>query len=292
MRENIDTSTPSRLGQRLADTVTGHGSAYRMGGDEFCTLWHLDSIDHALDRATEVTTALTEHGEAFTIDCSHGSVLLPTETTDPTDALRLADQRLYLNKASGRVSAQRQSQQVLKRVLEQRDQLLGIHLDDVARLVQQTALALGLDEAEVEQAVMAAELHDIGKSAIPDAILFKPGPLDDEEFAFIKRHTIIGERILSGAPSLSAVARVVRSTHERVDGNGYPDGLAGDAIPLAARIVFVCDAFDAMTSDRPYSTPKTAESAVAELRACGGTQFDAAVVEAFAHALRRRPARI
>ncbi|CAN5208217.1 hypothetical protein BH20ACT16_BH20ACT16_12590 [soil metagenome] len=159
---------------------------------------------------------------------------------------------LYEYKTSGRVSAQRQSQQVLSRVLEQRDQLLGIHIDDVAALARLTALELDLDDSEVERVVLTAELHDIGKSAIPDAILFKPGRLDADEFAFMKRHTIIGERIISGAPSLGVIAGIVRSTHERFDGRGYPDGLAGEAIPLAARIVFVCDAFDAMTSQRVY----------------------------------------
>ncbi len=98
----------------------------------------------------------------------------------------------------------------------------------------------------------AAELHDIGKIAIPDAIIDKPGPLDDEEWRFMRRHTLIGEGMLSAAPALASVAKVVRSSHERFDGAGYPDGLAGAAIPRASRIVFVCDAFHAMTSDRPY----------------------------------------
>ena len=95
-------------------------------------------------------------------------------------------------------------------------------------------------------------LHDVGKVAIPDAILDKPGPLDEDEWAFMRRHTIIGERILHAAPALAAAAPLVRSRHERFDGTGYPDGLAGDDIPLGARIIAVCDAYDAMISDRPY----------------------------------------
>jgi two-component system, cell cycle response regulator len=128
----------------------------------------------------------------------------------------------------------------------------------------------------------AAELHDVGKVAIPDAILTKAGALDDAEWALMREHTAIGERILSAAPALSAVAGIVRSAHERIDGAGYPDRLAGDAIPLEARIVFVCDAFDAMTSARPYDAARTPAAAIAELRRGAGTQFDARVVEAFA----------
>ena len=111
--------------------------------------------------------------------------------------------------------------------------------------------------------------------AIPAAILEKPGPLSEHEREFLDRHTIIGARILHAAPDLSQLSDVVRSSHERIDGKGYPDGLAGDEIPLASRIIFVCDAFDAMTSERSYATAKTPADALAELRRNAGTQFDA-----------------
>jgi len=127
----------------------------------------------------------------------------------------------------------------------------------------------------------AAELHDVGKIAIPDAILAKPGPLDEEEWRFMHRHTILGERILMAASALRPVARLVRASHERFDGGGYPDGLKGEEIPLGARIIFVCDAYDAMTTDRAYSRAIASAEAITELRACAGTQFDSEVVEAF-----------
>jgi len=277
-----------RLAGRLTLAMPAGAEAYRMGGDEFCALipWH----DCAVVRShvAPACAALAEQGEGFSVTTSWGHALIPLEASTPSHALSLADHRLYQDKTSGRVSAQQQSQQVLKRVLEQRDQMLGIHLDRVADLAKSTAAQLGLDDSEIERVVLAAELHDIGKAAIPDAILFKPGPLDADEWAFMRRHTIIGERILAGAPSLTAIAGVVRSSHERFDGNGYPDGLAGEAIPLAARIVFACDAFDAMTTDRPYGAARTEDVAVAELRACAGTQFDPAVVEALAHTLAMR----
>jgi two-component system, cell cycle response regulator len=127
----------------------------------------------------------------------------------------------------------------------------------------------------------AAELHDIGMLGIPDEVLRKPGPLDPQEWAFVRRHPLVGERIIGAAPAPAAAARLVRSTHERLDGGGYPDGLAGEQIPLGARIIAVCDAFTAMTSPRPYAPRRTLSEAVAELRRNAGTQFDPAVVDAF-----------
>ena len=144
---------------------------------------------------------------------------------------------------------------------------------------------MGMSAEGLDVLARAAELHDVGKIAIPDAILNKPGPLDEEEWKFMRRHTILGERILMAASALRPVARLVRCSHERFDGGGYPDGLAGEQIPLGARIIFVCDAFDAMTSDRTYSTAIAPAEALAELRRCAGTQFDPRVVEAFAGTL-------
>jgi HD-GYP domain-containing protein (c-di-GMP phosphodiesterase class II) len=141
---------------------------------------------------------------------------------------------------------------------------------------------LGLPEDERSLLLQAAELHDIGKAAIPDAILQKPGPLDGEEWAFMRQHTVIGERILGAAPALSGSAKLVRWSHERADGSGYPDGLAGDDIPMGARIIAVCDSYDAMVSTRAYRVaPMSHEGALSELRRCAGTQFDARVVDAF-----------
>src|SRR5262249_3508158 len=121
---------------------------------------------------------------------------------------------------------------------------------------------------------------DIGKLAIPEGILEKRGPLTAEESEFIRQHTVIGERILDAAPSLAGCAKIVRSSHENWDGTGYPDGLVGDEIPLEARIIAVCDAFQAMTTTRPYRGARAPEEAIAELRRCSGTQFDPDVVRA------------
>jgi HD-GYP domain-containing protein (c-di-GMP phosphodiesterase class II) len=147
-----------------------------------------------------------------------------------------------------------------------------------ADLALSVARRLGLTGEELEQVRRAAELRDVGTIAIPDEILLKAGPLDDEEWAFIRRHTEIGQRILSAAPALLEIGKIVRSTHERWDGLGYPDGLAEETIPLGSRIVSVCDAFVAMTSDRPYRVRRTTSEALAELRRNAGTQFDPASV--------------
>jgi HD-GYP domain-containing protein (c-di-GMP phosphodiesterase class II) len=148
-------------------------------------------------------------------------------------------------------------------------------------MAELTARRFGLCEREVRHVRSAAELHDVGKAAIPDAILDKPGALDLKEWDFISRHTLIGERIIRAAPALAHVAELVRSSHERFDGTGYPDALCGEAIPLGARIIAVCDAFDAMVSVRVYRQAVSPREAVLELRRCAGAQFDPQVVETF-----------
>jgi diguanylate cyclase (GGDEF)-like protein len=273
-----------RLARRLEEAIAAHGATYRMGGDEFCILVR-DAGGNAHNAVALASTALTAAGEGFSVACSFGAVHLPDEAKSASEALRIADQRMYAQKSRGRTSAGRQSTEVLLQVLSERDPALGTHLDDVAYLCEAVATQLGLSDEEVTPLLQAASLHDVGKAAIPDSILNKPGPLDDEEWEFMRRHTLIGERIVSAAPALSEAARLVRASHERWDGDGYPDGLAGEEIPLGARIIAVSDAFDAMTSARPYRDVIEAAAALAELHRCAGTQFDPRVVNAFGRAL-------
>jgi len=268
----------TRLGRRLLEAVSHAGAAYRLGGDEFCVLVSGEASQGALDAAVE---ALSEHGGAFTIGNSHGSVILGGDVRKPEDALRIADHRMYKNKNRGGRSAGDQSKAVLVRALSERHPDLIAHNADVSRMAALLADQLELAEDQLDSILHAAELHDVGKVGIPDAILTKPSKLDPEEWAFMQRHTIIGERIVAGAPALAHVARLVRSSHERWDGAGYPDELAGTNIPIGSRIIAVCDSFDAMVSERPYKAGRTASDALTELRRCSGTQFDPAVVEAF-----------
>jgi HD-GYP domain-containing protein (c-di-GMP phosphodiesterase class II) len=195
---------------------------------------------------------------------------------------------MYEHKDDRRPSAASESQGVLLRALAERNNELGEHHNVVADLVEAVARELGLANEQVVPIRRAAELHDVGKLAIPDAILNKPGPLSDEEWVFMRGHTIVGERIVSSASSLRNVAPMVRSSHERWDGGGYPDGLAGANIPLGARIIAVCDAYDAMVTTRAYRAARTSDAAIAELRRCAGKQFDSEVVDAFERVLADR----
>jgi HD-GYP domain-containing protein (c-di-GMP phosphodiesterase class II) len=168
-------------------------------------------------------------------------------------------------------------------VVEADDAYTGLHSRDVVSLVLDVCDGLGLDPRERRDAEFAALLHDVGKIKIPAEIINKPGKLTDEEFAVIKTHTVEGEKLLSQVGGLLGnVGHIVRSCHEDWDGTGYPDGLAGEEIPRVARIVRCCDAFSAMTTDRPYRKAMPFEDAVAELRRCSGTDFDPEVVEALA----------
>lgn len=278
----------SRLGRRLADAIEGRGEAYRLGGDEFCVL--LERVgDAARPAVAAASAALIEKGESFEIGASHGSCEIPAEASTPTGVLQCSDKRLYADKHRRRASAGQQASDVLLTLLNQRRPDLGEHVASVAELARATARRLGLDEEEIDVTVRAAELHDIGKAAIPDEILGKPGPLDKDERSFVERHTVVGEHILNAAQALRPVARLVRSSHERFDGTGYPDGLAGEQIPIGARIIAVCDAYEAMlSSDRRHRDPRTPEQAAAELRRGAGTQFDPLVVQAFVTEIERR----
>ena len=278
----------ARLGRRLARAMGGAATHYRMGGDEFCIVARADSAEgfRLVGAAAE---ALSATGDGWTIGCSYGVAWIPSQARDLTEALRTADQQMYANKAS-RSSAREETAAALVQVLAEQGDGLDGHAGAVAELAVLLAEELGMPPHEVQNIGLAAELHDIGKAAIPEAILSKPGPLDDAEWEYVRRHTIIGERIVLAAPALAQVAGVVRSTHERVDGTGYPDGLAGDEIPMGSRIIAVPDAFHAMITDRPYGSAVSEAEAIAELERCAGTQFDAGVVAAFLTVLARRPA--
>ena len=271
----------ARFGERLVECVGDRGGAYRMGGDEFCVLIRVDGED-PVDIARRCSEALSESGEAFEIGCSFGIALAPAEATSAEQALRIADERMYEQKSIGkRTNVTRQTADALLQVIAERNEDLAEHVSGVADLASTIARRFGMSDFEIRQVHLAAQLHDVGKSAIPDTILHKPGPLDSEEWEFMRRHTVIGERIVRAASAISHVGPIIRSSHERLDGTGYPDRLQGDEIPLGARIIAVCDAFDAMVTDRSYRGGMSIQAALAELRRCAGTQFDPDVVDEF-----------
>jgi diguanylate cyclase (GGDEF)-like protein len=264
----------SRLAAKLVEAAAPAGRAYRMGGDEFCVV--LPASEPALQR---VANALNENGEGFSVTSAYGAALLPDDAATVSTALSVADKRLYAHKEALAEMRRGTAHEPLLRTLAEREPKLRAHVADVSSLALRVGERLGLGRDELQELRLVAELHDVGKLAIPDVVLQKAGPLDANEWSFIHSHTVIGQRILSAAPALQLVADIVRSTHENWDGSGYPDKLAGKAIPLAARIVSACDAYSAMTTDRPYAAARTAEEAVAELRRCSGKQFDPQVVE-------------
>ena len=175
--------------------------------------------------------------------------------------------------------------EALATAMDMRDRRTAEHSEDVVGLARQVGELMRLEAAALLELEFAARLHDVGKIQVPDAVLNKPGPLEPHENEVIRCHAMWGAETLSRVPGLGAVATIVRFHHERWDGAGYPDGLRGARIPLASRIIAVCDAYGAMTCDRPYRSAMDPDDALDEIRAGAGTQFDPAVVRAFVSAL-------
>jgi HD-GYP domain-containing protein (c-di-GMP phosphodiesterase class II) len=182
-----------------------------------------------------------------------------------------------------------QTRDVLIRIMQAKQPSLEDHAGEVAQLCRRVGRHFAMATEQLDELVRAAELHDVGKVGIPDAILDKAGALNEQEREFVRQHTLLGERILNAAPALRPVAIIVRASHERWDGRGYPDGLAGEEIALGARIIAACDAYEAMTSDRCYREAMSHEAACQELRREAGRQFDPEVVDALIAELSMAP---
>jgi diguanylate cyclase (GGDEF)-like protein len=262
----------ARLGRRIEAALPESARAYRLGGDEFCALVE-DRLGHYEAVIGAVALALS-HGSGG-LTASHGVIAIPREADTPERALQLADQRLYADKAAG--SGGGEARQALSHALRDRD-AASHDFDAVAELAGRVARELGLWGEALELVVRAAELHDVGKAAMPDTILAGLHALGEADRALLKRQALAGEHLLSSAEPLSQVATLVRACDERFDGSGFPDGLAGAAIPLGARIVAGCEAFVALTSRERESR----RSALLRLRQQAGASFDPEVVEALA----------
>ena len=193
---------------------------------------------------------------------------------------------------TARMAAQLEEQHLatvgaLAAALEAKDAYTGSHAQVIAEFSVAVGEELGLSSAELRAVRMGALLHDVGKIGIPESILNKPGPLTDDEFTVMKRHTVIGADIVSGIPGMEEVVTLVRSSHERWDGRGYPDGLSGSDVPRGAYVIAVCDAYHAMTEDRVYRRAMSSEGAIAELQRCSGTQFMPRAVDALIAVVER-----
>ena len=223
----------------------------------------------------------------MTLSISVGTAMLDRSSAGINAALEAADRAMYA--AKQRPSRRRTSTamprplagattemaslRALLAAVNARDSYTAMHSREVVTLTRAVARQLGLDEAQRSEVEHIALLHDLGKIAVPDAILRKPGPLTDHERVLMRQHPVVGAEILASMPELAHLARAVRAEHERWDGGGYPDGLAGEQIPVASRIVFVCDAYHAMTSNRPYRRAMSSAAAREEIRREAGRQF-------------------
>jgi HD-GYP domain-containing protein (c-di-GMP phosphodiesterase class II) len=224
----------------------------------------------------------------------HGLLVMRSASPQfPLPSLRLAE--LLVGQAVTALvgqtgGASRSAVSALAAAIDARDNYTHSHSRQVVHLAVETARLLGLSQGEIERVSDGALLHDVGKVAIPNEILFKPGPLTPEEWAVMREHPVIGERILRRTPELAAIAPMVRHEHERWDGGGYPDGLAGEAIPMGSRIILACDAYNAMITARPYRAPMSTADAMEELRRSAGTQFDPRVLDALLRVLAAQAA--
>ncbi len=253
--------------------------AYRTSGAEFAIIATGESEATWAALGRSASAALSECPAPVQITARYGWAVLPRDAGSPAEAIVVASRRLRAAPERAADPAA-QAAAVLVRAIAERDAALALHLAGVADLAVAVARRAGLGDDEVHEIERAAQILDIGMLTVPLAVLQKPGPLDEDEIALVRRHTIAGARVAAAAPALANCARLIRSSHERYDGGGYPDGLSGTSIPVGARILAACDAFAAMVTDRPYRRSLSYPAAVAELQRCTGTQFDPAVVSA------------
>ena len=299
-----------RILAQVGNRLRQNGEAFRLGGDEFALLLPGLAADDALSTSSSVLAriATLELDDVGSVTASAGIAGYPRQAFDRDELIRLADSALYWAKEHGKNrvhvyrpdvvelaelrrlahgpdrAARFRAAASLAKAVDARDTYTGSHSTRVAELGAWIAQRLGLDQEQVELTRLAGSLHDLGKLAIPEEILRKPGPLTPPERLVLERHTQIGHRMLESL-GVDPVADWVLHHHERWDGSGYPDRLRGDQIPLGARIIFVADAYDAMTSDRAYRGRLTPRAAVEELERCAGTQFDPSIVATFASEL-------
>jgi diguanylate cyclase (GGDEF)-like protein len=295
------------LAGALSETFRGGDCAYRVGGDEFAVILPDVGAWGALEATQRLQTALAQHAIDVTAGIADdGGSKHVDGIIREADLALIAGKRhhhavtIYSPELEPSIAAPdtaRDAEHVssltsaLALAVDAKDSYTRSHSQTVSELCALIATELALGPALIGRMRLAGLLHDVGKIGIPDAILTKPGALTDPEYEQMKRHSTLGEEIVAAA-GLSTEARWVRHHHERYDGTGYPDGLAGEGIPFQSRIILTADAFEAMTSDRPYRAALGRDVAIAELRRCAGTQFDRSIVQAFCRALESSPERV
>lgn len=256
----------------------------RIGGDEFAVLLPNSSekvVEKAYERIRENVEWYNSTNPGISLSISIGFAVRDNKSKTMADLYKEADNNMYREKLHRSQSNRSAIVQTLMKALGERDFLTEGHADRIQHLVTGLAKLLDLPETRIADLKLLAQFHDIGKVGVPDSILFKPGPLTGEEFREMRRHCEIGYRIAQAANDLIPIADWIIKHHEWWNGNGYPLGLREGDIPIECRILAIADAYDAITSDRPYRKAMTHEAAVNELKRCAGTQFDPLLVEKF-----------
>jgi diguanylate cyclase (GGDEF)-like protein len=268
----------SWLAHKVSDAVGDRAVVYRLRGGEFAILAHGDEGATAAVRHTALTT-LREAGEGFVICSAVGEAVLPEEAQTVSEALKLVDHRAHAHLHATKGEAEHQPPaDVIDAARPPATRF------ETAQLAVAVGRELQVPVGQLDDLAAAANLRDIGNMAIPSVVLAHSDTLTPEEWRFVGLHTLVGERLLATNFEMEEVGRVVRSSHERWDGQGYPDALRGDAIPLASRILFVCSAFEDMTCSRPHREALSTDRALEELGRSAGSQFDPEVVQAFREA--------
>ena len=310
------------LGDGLSRRLRASDSAARIGGDKFAVVLMNVDREEARNTAQEVAARLTEFAREkldarLSLTLSVGVVVLDAEAGGVQEVLAAAYHEMSADKPRPDLAALHEmsadkprpdlaalgaaevenggthsrearisSLRALLTAVQARDSYTAVHSRQVVMLARAVARRLGLDDGHVREVESAALLHDLGKIAVPDAILGKRGPLTEHEQLLMRQHPVVGAQMVSSIPDLEHLGPAIRAEHERWDGTGYPDGLAGEAIPLGSRIAFVCDAYQAMTSNRPYRRALSHDMAIAEIESESGRQFCPAAAAALLEALR------
>jgi diguanylate cyclase (GGDEF)-like protein len=274
----------------LKDALQNTYVIARVGGDEFAVILpdtDRFTADIIIKRIKAALAVYNQRNHSLPLSMSLGVATADDLSISPLELYREADDMIYLDKLQTGAGAKSQILLSLMTVLDERDIVTAAHTRRIEILCKEMGLTIKLPQKQLRRLMLLSRVHDIGKVGIPDSILHKEGPLNDEEWKLMRKHPEKGHRIASASTDLFEIADLILKHHERWDGSGYPLGLKGEEIPVECRILSVVDAFDTMTSERPYKKPMTIESTLEELKRCAGTQFEPDMVELFFKVIRK-----